>query len=77
MRGLPVRACYILGEAIAVVFVGVMVVTEEINGQQLISLFRKKCPTSSEASLKKQFCHFVSQLGSFSIASLATGLALT
>ena len=74
MRGC---ACYILGEAIAVVFVVVMVVTEEINGQQLINRVRKKCPTSSEASLKKQFCHFVSQLDSFSIASLATRLALT
>ena len=65
MRGLPVRACYILGEAIAVVFVVVMFVTEEIDGQQ------------SEASLKNKFCHFVSQLDSFSIALLATGLALT
>ena len=62
MRGLPVRACYILGEAIAVVFVVVMFVTEEIDGQQ---------------SLKNKFCHFVSQLDSFSIALLATGLALT
>ena len=49
-----------------------------VVGQQLINRVRKKCPTSSEASLKKHFCHPVSQLDSFSIASsLATGLALT
>ena len=53
--------CYILG----------------VVGQQLISRVRKKCPTSSEASLKKQFIHCFSQLDSFSGASLATGLALT
>ena len=48
-----------------------------VVGQQLISRVRKKCPTSSEASLKKQFSHCFSQLDSFSGASLATGLALT
>ena len=53
--------CYILG----------------VVGQQLISRVRKKCPTSSEASLKKHFNHCFSQLDSFSGASLATGLALT
>ena len=53
--------CYILG----------------VVGQQLISRVRKKCPTSSEASLKKHFSHCFSQLDSFSGASLATGLALT
>ena len=45
--------------------------------QQLISRVKKKCPTSSEASLKKQFIHCFSRLDSFSGASLATGLALT
>merc|ERR1719479_476343 len=56
--------------------VGGVVVAVVIVVQQLISRVKKKCPTSSEASLKKHFCHFVSQVDSFVITSLATGLAL-
>ena len=72
-------------DAVVVMVVVIVVVVDEdtagyvdedmVVGQQLINRIRKKCPTSS---LKKHFCHRVSQLDSFSIASsLATGLALT
>ena len=75
-------------DAVVVMVVVIVVVVDEdtagyvdedmVVGKQLINRIRKKCPTSSEASLKKHFCHRVSQLDSFSIASsLATGLALT
>ena len=53
---------FVIGVVVVVVVVVMELGILDINGQQLISRVRKKCPTSSEGSLKKQFCHCVSQL---------------